>query len=80
MNITKDEARILAAALNDQQYEYYHLAETKEIANDRAHAIHDLIKRLDIYSHDERRTGRRSSNQWSDMMKRFVIKYKEKSK
>ena len=78
MKLTKDEARILTNTLQQQKYDFYHNAETKEETLERSKAIDDLEKRLKFFSQDERRIGRISQDDWSDMMKRFVKKHKTK--
>ena len=70
MKITKDEARILAVALD--HYSPGEKAELKEEANQIASAINRLQDKLLVYSRDMRRTGRKSRNDNSDCMRRFI--------
>lgn len=69
MNITKDEARILAVALD--YYSPAEKAESKEEADKIANAMNRLQDKLLNFSNDQRRTGRRSRNNFSDCLKRF---------
>lgn len=73
MNITKDEARILAIALDDAKYA---ICEKFIFAKHEAHATMDslsaLQEKLESYSKDLRRTGRKSRNDFHDMMRRFI--------
>lgn len=66
MKITKDEARILANALEIAKYEFdYPLG----------YGIFDkfinLENRLYNFGKDKRRTGRTSQNDFSDLLKRY---------
>lgn len=66
-NITKDEARILAAILADGKYilanEYRHL--------NLMYRLNNLENKLSAQSKDKRRTGRKSMNDFTDCLKRF---------
>lgn len=71
MKISKDEARILAAALHNFKFE----------VNDRHQpgvfdALKKLEEKLDFFGKDQRRTGRTSQDDWSDCLKRYGRKVK----
>lgn len=68
MNITKDEARILAAALSSFKWD---LDETGHI-DGLSSKIDSLEIKLEKFGKDKRRTGRTSQDDWSDLMKRFA--------
>jgi hypothetical protein len=79
MKLTKDEARILAVALGEAKYDITNShSHTKEQAHDHIDAFEDLQKRLDEFSKDYRRTGRRSRDEFSDCVKRFLNAYFKK--
>ena len=66
MKLTKDECRILGAALRSSKYEI----------NDRGipgcmDKLEDLENRLDENSKDKRRQGRINSDWFSDCLRRF---------
>ena len=67
MNITKDEARILAVALENGKYEI----NDKQIPN-LFEKLEELEAKLFLFSGDLRRTGRESQNFFSDCLKRFA--------
>jgi hypothetical protein len=65
MNLTKDEARILASAMEIAKYEFNHLP-------DGAFSkLSALEKKLEIFGKDQRRTGRTTQDDYSDCLKRF---------
>jgi hypothetical protein len=72
MNITKDEARILCAALEDSRYEL--CKHTSKGSNNAAHALNKLLIRLKDGHKDNRRNGRTSMNSFINCMDRFVAK------
>jgi len=72
MNITKDEARIISMALGDYKYSVAEKAPTTELANKVIGAFNRFEGKLDQFSKDERRTGRKSRNDFSDAITRFV--------
>lgn len=72
MNITKDEARILCAALENSRYELCH--HTTKGSNKAGHALENLLDRLSVAHRDNRRNGRTSMNSFVDCMDRFVTK------
>jgi hypothetical protein len=67
MKLTKDEARILAAALEEYKYEivnkFYDLKLMPK--------LDQLQERLEKSGKDERRTGRTSLDDFHDCLKRF---------
>lgn len=67
MKLTKDEARILASALDDAKYE---LAD-RSIPN-LYNKLEDLQNRLETAGKDHRRAGRTSMNDFSDCLKRYA--------
>ena len=73
MNITKDEARILAAALEEAKYKlskgYYDNERLSIITS-----LENLEWKLRYNSEDHRRKGRTSRDDWHDMMRRFSRK------
>ena len=80
MNINKDEARILAAALGDLNYStWINQEKEKENAVKIANSILQLQNKLKLFSMDERRIGRTSRNDFDDLLYRFakISKYKK---
>ena len=75
MNISKDEARILADALDDYKHTLANDADSKEEALKIITAFDHLKMKLHRSSGDMRRIGRRSQDSYSDCVKRFVKKY-----
>lgn len=72
MNISKDEAKILAAALEEAKYHFVDIiASDKEDANRKIEFFQALEKKLDDFSNDARRTGRTSQNSFSDVLRRY---------
>lgn len=79
VKISKDEARILSAALWAVKYDWLNDAPTKEVAKARLAAFETLEKKLDEQGKDQRRTGRTSGlDDLSDVIKRFVNKHLNK--
>jgi hypothetical protein len=72
MNISKDEARILAVALAEQKYDFSEGTSTKEEASQRIAALQSLVDRLDAFGLDKRRQGRTSQDSFADVIKRYV--------
>lgn len=72
MNITKDEARIISIALADYKYSVAEKAPTRELANKVVTAFTRFEQKLDEFSRDERRNGRKSRNDYADCISRFV--------
>ena len=68
MKLTKDEARILASALNDFKFR---LNDNHDI-DGLFSKLENLEVKLENFGKDKRRTGRTSQNDWSDLMKRFA--------
>lgn len=67
MKITKDEARILAAALREEKYAINHRSITHLFDK-----LEDLGGRLEQFSEDKRRNGRKSLNDFNDCLKRYA--------
>ena len=73
MNITKDEASILAIALDDAKYAICEkFSASKQEALSTIGSLSALQEKLESYSKDLRRTGRKSRNDFHDMMRRFI--------
>lgn len=74
MHISKDEARILAAALSSAKYEIGDKVSrgTPELRKQAFVKLEELEKKLDNFSEDKRRLGRTSRNEFSDLLKRFA--------
>ncbi len=69
MKLTKDEARILARAMDDFKFTFNRQYEGL------FDKLEDLENRLEKYGKDKRRTGRTSQNDWTDLLKRFASKH-----
>lgn len=69
MKLTKDEARILAAAIGDFKYRIVEETMRDLRLMDK---LNELEDRLEEFGKDKRRTGRTSQNDWSDLIKRFA--------
>ena len=73
MRITKDEARILSAALESHKYALTELiSRTKVEALYTIEALETLEQKLEVIGKDQRRKGRRSYDTLSDVLKRFI--------
>ena len=71
MRLTKDEARILAQALNE--YKYNVVNEFKEFKELGVFTkLHVLQQKLEMFGDDKRRYGRTSEDNLYDCFKRFV--------
>ena len=66
MNLTKDEARILAAAIEIAKFEWHNLPDGG------FKKLEELEARLYSAGKDKRRTGRTSQDDWCDLIKRYV--------
>ncbi len=64
MNITKDEARILAAAIDIFKYEKHSVNVYDKLEN--------LQNKLEKFGKDNRRRGRTSFDDFTDCLKRFA--------
>lgn len=77
MKLTKDEARILAAILEDGKHTFNdslnEYDRDKSIGNIRM--IQKLQDKLEVAGTDERRFGRTSQNRLSDTIQRLKNKY-----
>lgn len=70
MNINKDEAAIISAAISDFKFQ---IVEKNNISGLFDNLVR-LEKKLEYYSKDSRRFGRTSQNDWIDILKRFSKK------
>ena len=71
MRLTKDEARILAQALNEYKYNVVNeFNDFKELGV--FNKLHDLQYKLEMFGDDKRRYGRTSEDNLYDCFKRFV--------
>ena len=71
MRLTKDEARILAQALNEYKYNLVtEFNDFKELGV--FNKLHDLQYKLEMFGDDKRRYGRTSEDNLYDCFKRFV--------
>ena len=71
MRLTKDEARILAQALNEYKYNVVNeFNDFKELGV--FSKLHDLQYKLEMFGDDKRRYGRTSEDNLYDCFKRFV--------
>jgi hypothetical protein len=73
MKITKDEATILGVALNKAKHEIFDMIHDKNVFN----AIEDLESKLYVFGDDKRRNGRKSHNDFNDILRRFSKKSKK---
>lgn len=76
MKLTKDEAAVLCQALNIAKYELNEkvLDHARSLGISSMRAFDDLETRLNDFSNDKRRTGRKSQNSFTDILKRFISK------
>ena len=71
MRLTKDDARILAQALNEYKYNVVNeFNDFKELGV--FNKLHDLQYKLEMFGDDKRRYGRTSEDNLYDCFKRFV--------
>lgn len=70
MKITKDEARILAAALSEEKYDLVHVF-NKTVSEPLFLKLESLEKRLEEFGKDNRRVGRTSQDAFTDCLKRY---------
>jgi hypothetical protein len=70
MKLTKDEASILAYAMEVAKYEM--LTTSFNVYTSLEH----LQNRLEEAGKDKRRRGRTTQNDWNDLLKRFIKKTK----
>lgn len=80
MKLTKDEARILGEIMAEGRYNWLDSIETKVDANNTAHALGDLLNRLQKHGKDKRRRGRTSMNDFSDLLRRFTAAFLTRTK
>ena len=77
MKITKDEARLLSEALHESKYDLVSTLYKKEDKIEAITAIEFLEKKLKHFGQDNRRTGRTSLNDYTDLLKRIINKHKQ---
>jgi hypothetical protein len=72
MRLTKDEARILAAAV--ESYKFSTDADVSGFHERRKYfdSLEVLQSKLEEAGRDKRRNGRKSMNDFSDLVKRFI--------
>jgi len=70
MKLKKDEARILAAAINDFKYRIVEDTIRDLRVMDK---LNILEEKLEKFGNDKRRKGRTSQNDWTDLIKRFAF-------
>lgn len=80
MRITKDEAVILAECLYEQKFDLGAKYLNREKKGELFDACGKLGERLIKYSEDSRRKGRTTQNDFSDVLKRFIVEQTKKSK
>lgn len=68
MNLTKDELRLISAFLSQFKYDF---ADGDTVLFS---ILSDLEVKIDKHSEDKRRNGRKSQNDWSDLVKRLKHK------
>jgi len=66
MRITKDEARILAAAMEEAKYEL------ATLSFNFYEKLEELQNKLREFGTDQRRTGRTSMDSFDDCIRRFI--------
>jgi hypothetical protein len=76
MNITKDEARLLAAAIEYSKFDLNDALEwnSKEEAQSGIELFNNLEAKLEKIGDDKRRYGRKSRNSFKDLVKRLIKK------
>lgn len=73
LHLSKDEARLLAAAIGDIKFNYANtLTDTKEESLALISRLSALEDKLAEYGKDKRRIGRTSQNNFSDLLKRLM--------
>jgi hypothetical protein len=68
MKLTKDESRILSAAVGDFKFRSTLSGHMPDGLFDK---LEDLENRLEKFGKDKRRTGRTSQDDYDDLLKRF---------
>ena len=79
MQINKDQARILSAALDDIKYRWASDEPTKLDATNLINACTELSMKLDNFGDDQRRHGRTSLDDFPDLLRRFVLGWKKRN-
>jgi hypothetical protein len=70
MRLTKDEARILAEAMDEYKYKVVENPYFKELGV--FSKLFDLQYKLEIFGDDKRRVGRTSQDNFNDLIKRLT--------
>jgi hypothetical protein len=70
MRLTKDEARILAEAMEEYKYKLVENPYYKEL--EAFNKLHDLQYKLEMFGDDKRRNGRTSQDNFNDLIKRLT--------
>jgi hypothetical protein len=70
MRLTKDEARILAEAMDEYKYKVVENSYYKELGV--FNKLHDLQYKLEMFGDDKRRNGRTSQDNFNDLIKRLT--------
>ena len=70
MRLTKDEARILAEAMEEYKYKVVENPNYKELGV--FNKLHDLQYKLEMFGDDKRRNGRTSQDNFHDCIIRFT--------
>lgn len=71
MRITKDEALILAAALDDYKFDFSELLPDRSQRLKAMQVLESLQTRLERNGKDKRRQGRSSMNSFTDVLRRY---------
>ena len=69
MKLTRDEARLLSLALSEYKYDLLDKHRNLTTLSDK---LQDLEKRLEDAGKDQRRNGRTTQDDFTDMLKRFA--------
>jgi hypothetical protein len=72
MKLTKDQARILAAALKVAKYDFSESCRYKEESLQTFNKLSELEDRLHCYGDDKHRKWRTSQEDWNDFLNRYV--------
>jgi hypothetical protein len=70
MRLTKDEARILAEAMDEYKYKVVENPYYKELGVFTK--LHVLQQKLEMFGDDKRRNGRTSQDNFHDLIKRLT--------
>lgn len=67
MRITKDDSRVLAAALK----EFAHTNRPLYLNESAFNKALELVNKMELYGTDQRREGKKTNNQWPDVIIRW---------